>query len=66
MNFLVLMENYNRYKELTEESANAAGTADKKYEAYMDSMEAATKTDSVYVSSGIRSALRRCGRRRKE
>lgn len=37
------MENYNRYKELTEESANAAGTADKKYEAYMDSMEAATK-----------------------
>ncbi len=42
-NFLVLMENYNRYKELTEESANAAGTADKKYEAYMDSMEAATK-----------------------
>ena len=42
-NFLVLMENYDRYKELTEESANAAGTADKKYEAYMDSMEAATK-----------------------
>ena len=37
------MENYDRYKELTEESANAAGTADKKYEAYMDSMEAATK-----------------------
>lgn len=42
-NFLVLMENYDRYKELTEESANSAGTADKKYEAYMDSMEAATK-----------------------
>lgn len=42
-NFLVLMENWNRVKELTEESANAAGTADEKYSAYMDSMEAATK-----------------------
>nr|DAF84963.1 MAG TPA: minor tail protein [Siphoviridae sp. ctEw721] len=42
-NFLVLMENWNRVKELTEESANAAGTADEKYTAYMDSMEAATK-----------------------
>lgn len=37
------MENYDRVKELTEESANSAGTADQKYEAYMDSMEAATK-----------------------
>lgn len=37
------MENYDRYKELTDESAKAAGTADKKYESYMDSMEAATK-----------------------
>lgn len=37
------MENYQRVKELTEESANSAGTADKKYEAYMDSMAAATK-----------------------
>ena len=42
-NFLVLMENWDRVKELTEESANAAGTADEKYSAYMDSMEAATK-----------------------
>lgn len=42
-NFLVLMENWNRVKELTEESANAAGTADEKYTAYMDSIEAATK-----------------------
>lgn len=42
-NFLVLMENWNRVKELTEESANAAGTADEKYSAYMDSIEAATK-----------------------
>lgn len=37
------MENYSRVKELTEESANSAGTADQKYEAYMDSMAAATK-----------------------
>lgn len=43
MNFNVLMENYDRVKELTEESADSAGTADQKYEAYMDSMEAATK-----------------------
>lgn len=42
-NFLVLMENWNRVKELTEESANAAGTADDKYSAYMDSIEASTK-----------------------
>lgn len=42
-NFLVLMENWSRVKELTEESANAAGTADEKYTAYMDSIEAATK-----------------------
>lgn len=42
-NFLVLMENWDRVKELTEESANAAGTADEKYTAYMDSIEAATK-----------------------
>lgn len=37
------MANWDRVKELTEESANAAGTADEKYTAYMESMEAATK-----------------------
>ena len=42
-NFLVLMENWNRVKELTEESANAAGTADEKYGAYTDSIEAGLK-----------------------
>lgn len=41
--FNILMANWDRVKELTEESANAAGTADEKYTAYMDSMEAATK-----------------------
>lgn len=41
--FNILLSNWDRVKELTEESANAAGTADEKYEAYMDSMEAATK-----------------------
>lgn len=41
--FNILMQQWDRVKELTEESANAAGTADEKYEAYMDSMEAATK-----------------------
>lgn len=41
--FNILMSQWDRVKELTEESANAAGTADEKYTAYMDSMEAATK-----------------------
>lgn len=41
--FNILLSNWSRVKELTEESANAAGTADEKYTAYMESMEAATK-----------------------
>lgn len=41
--FASIIENYDRVKELIGESANAAGTADEKYTAYMDSMEAATK-----------------------
>lgn len=42
-NFLVLMENWDRVKELTEESADAIGSADKKYSAYTESIEASTK-----------------------
>ena len=41
--FNILLSNWDRVKELTEESSNAAGTADEKYSAYMDSMEEATK-----------------------
>ena len=41
--FASIIENYDRVRELINESANAAGTADEKYSAYMDSMEAATK-----------------------
>lgn len=41
--FASIIENYDRVKELIGESANAAGTANEKYSAYMDSMEAATK-----------------------
>lgn len=41
--FASIIENYDRVKELIGKSANAAGTADEKYTAYMDSMEAATK-----------------------
>lgn len=41
--FASIIENYDRVKELIGGSANAAGTADEKYSAYMDSMEAATK-----------------------
>lgn len=42
-NFLVLMENYSKYQELTEESAESAGTAEEKYNHYLDSLEASTK-----------------------
>lgn len=36
-----LLENYDRYKELTEESANSEGTANQKYAAQMESLAAA-------------------------
>ena len=42
-NFLVMMENYDRVQELTQESLDAQGTADEKYEAYMDSLQAHIK-----------------------
>lgn len=42
-NFLVMMENWERVKELTDEAADSAGTADEKYEAYTDSLEASIK-----------------------
>lgn len=41
--FNILISQWERVKELTEESEQSAGTADEKYTAYMDSMEAATK-----------------------
>lgn len=41
--FNILISQWERVKELTEESERSAGTADEKYTAYMDSMEAATK-----------------------
>lgn len=42
-NFLVLMENYSKYQELTEESEKSTGTAEEKYNHYLDSLEASTK-----------------------
>ena len=42
-NFLVMMENYDRVQELTQESLDAQGTANAKYEAYMDSLGAHIK-----------------------
>ena len=41
--FLVLMENYDKYKDFIEEAANAEGTAAEKYKAYEDSLEASQK-----------------------
>lgn len=40
---VTLLENYDRYIELTKEAEESEGTANKKYEAYMDSMEAHLK-----------------------
>ena len=40
---VTLLENYERYKELTEEAEDSAGSANKKYAAYADSLEAALK-----------------------
>jgi hypothetical protein len=41
--FLVLMENYDKYKDFIEEAADAEGTAAEKYKAYEDSLEASQK-----------------------
>lgn len=41
--FNILMANWDRVKELTEESEKSAGTADEKYSAYTESIEASTK-----------------------
>lgn len=38
--FIVLMDNWKQVEEATDMAANAAGTADDKYGAYMDSIEA--------------------------
>lgn len=38
--FIVLMDNWKQVEEATDMAANAAGTADEKYGAYMDSIEA--------------------------
>lgn len=40
-NFLALMENYDAYKEAVETASDAEGTAEEKFEAYSDSIEAA-------------------------
>lgn len=41
--FLILMSNYEKAKELTRVAAESQGAAEMKYQAYMDSAEAATK-----------------------
>ena len=41
--FLVLMENYDKYKDFIEEAAESEGTAAEKYKAYEDSLEASQK-----------------------
>lgn len=42
--FLVLIENYDKAMSYMNTSMNSAGTAEKKFEAYLDSLEAKTKT----------------------
>ena len=41
--FLVLMENYDKYEHLLDVSLSSRGTAEKKYIAYQESLEALTK-----------------------
>ena len=43
-NFRVLMQNYDTAKQYMETAANSAGTAEEKFSAYLDSIEAKTKT----------------------
>lgn len=43
-NFRVLMENYDVARQYMETAANSAGTAEEKFGAYLDSIEAKTKT----------------------
>lgn len=43
-NFRVLMENYDTARQYMETAANSAGTAEEKFGAYLDSIEAKTKT----------------------
>lgn len=42
--FLVLMENYSNAMSYAETAANSAGTAEEKFSAYLDSIEAKTKS----------------------
>lgn len=41
--FAVLMNNYDKYKEFIEVSKNSAGTADEKYQSYLEQFEASQK-----------------------
>lgn len=41
--FAVLMNNYDKYKEFVEVSENSAGTADEKYQSYLEQLEASQK-----------------------
>lgn len=43
-NFKVLMENYSKATSYMETSMNSAGTSEQKFEAYLDSLEAKTKS----------------------
>lgn len=43
-NFKVLMENYDVARQYMETAANSAGTAEQKFSAYLDSIEAKTKS----------------------
>lgn len=47
-NFLVLMENWDKVKEYTDIAANSAGTAEEKFNYYLESLE--SKTNSLKAS----------------
>ncbi len=60
--FLILMENYDKYKELLEVSESSEGTASRKYQSYRESYAAARNefmaaTEGFVNSSGISKLL---------
>lgn len=62
-NFVSLMQNYGRAIELTETSLNSAGTAEKKFQTYMDSLDAKIKEfkstwEGLLASEGLKELLK--------
>lgn len=53
---LVLLNNYDKYQELLKTSQNSEGTAERKYESYQESLQAATERLSSAIEGFVNSA----------